>query len=50
MTDSKNEIKRMVEGKIKIQNAKKIVYIVEKIIDLNKQNQTGKDIETLRPN
>ena len=40
----------MVEGKIKIQNAKKIVYIVEKIIDLNKQNQTGKDIETLRPN
>lgn len=40
----------MVEGKIKFQNAKKIVYIVEKIIDLNKQNQTGKDIETLRPN
>lgn len=40
----------MVEGKIKIQNAKKIAYLAEKIIDLNKQNQTGKDIETLRPN
>ena len=49
LSDLKNEIKKMSENKIEIEKPNKIVDIVEKIIDFNKQNQEGQGLKILTP-
>ena len=49
LSDLKNEIKKMSENKIEIEKPNKIVDIVEKIIDFNKQNQEGQGLKIFTP-
>ena len=49
LSDLKNAIKKMSENKIEIEKPNKIVDIVEKIIDFNKQNQEGQGLKILTP-
>ena len=44
MSDLKNEIEEMSENEIEIDQPNKIVDIVEKIFDFNKQNQEGQGL------
>ena len=50
LSDLENEIKKMSEDEIKTEKPYKIVDIVEKILESNKQNQEGKGIKILTPN
>ena len=49
LSDLKNAIKKMSENKIEIEKPNKIVDIVEKIIDFNKQNQEGQGLKIFTP-
>ena len=51
LKDLKEEVKKMSEAEIKTENPDKIVEIVEKILEFNKQNQQeGQGIKILTPN
>ena len=51
LKDLKEEIKKMSEAEIEIENPKLIVNIVEKILKFNEQNQQkGQGIKILTPN
>ena len=50
LSDLKNEIKKMSEDEIEIEKPHKIVDIVERILDFNRQNQEGQDLKILTPN
>ena len=45
----KNEIEEMSDDEIKIQKLDKILDIVEKILEFNRQNQEGKGLRILTP-
>ena len=49
LRDLKDEIKRMSENEIEIEKPDIMVNIVEKILELNRQNQKGKGIKILTP-
>ena len=49
LSDLKNEIEKMSENEKIIKQPNKIVNIVEKIFELNRQNQVGKMTEILAP-
>ena len=48
-SDLKNEIKKMSENEIKIEKPHKIVDIVERIFEFNRQNQEGQGLKMLTP-
>ena len=50
LSDLKNEIKKMSEDEIKVENLDKIVDIVEKILEFNQQNQERHGLKILTPN
>ena len=50
LNDLKNEIKKMSEDEIIIEKPNKIVDIVEKFLEFNKQNQQGHGLKVLTPN
>ena len=50
LKDLKEEIKKMSEEEINTEKPDKIVKIVRKILNFNKQNQEGKGIKMLTPN
>ena len=47
LSDLKNEIKEMSDDEIEIEKPNKIVDIVEKILEFNKQNQEGQGLKIL---
>ena len=49
-SDLKDESKKVSEDEIKTEKPDKILKIVEKIIDFNKQNKIGKGLKILTPN
>ena len=49
LSDLKNEIEKMSENEKIIKQPNKIVNIVEKIFELNRQNQVGKMTKILAP-
>ena len=50
LVDLENEIGEMSEDEIKIKKPHKIVNIVKKILNFNKQNQSGEGLKILTPN
>ena len=48
--DLENEIGEMSKDEIKIEKSHKIVNIVKKILNFNKQNQSGEGLKILTPN
>ena len=48
-SDLKNEIKEMSDDETKMEKLYKIVSIVEKILEFNRQNQEGKRLKILTP-
>ena len=50
LKDLKEEIKKMSEAEIEIEDPESIVEIVEEILKFNEQNQQGKGIKILTPN
>ena len=46
-SDIKNEIKEMSDDEIEIEKPDKIVNIVEKILEFNRQNQEGQGLKIL---
>ena len=50
LKDLKEEIKKMSEEEIEIEDPESIVEIVEEILKFNKQNQEGQGIKILTPN
>ena len=48
--DLENEIREMSKDEIKIEKSHKIVNIVKKILNFNKQNQSGEGLKILTPN
>ena len=48
--DLKEEIKKMSEAEIEIEDPESIVEIVEEILKFNEQNQQGEGIKILTPN
>ena len=50
LKDLKEEIKKMSEAEIEIEDPEPIVEIVEKILKFNEQNQQGQGIKILTPN
>ena len=50
LSDFKNGIENMSEIEKEIEKPNKIVNIVERILEFNKQNQEGKWLEILTPN
>ena len=46
-SDTKNEIKEMSDDEIEIEKPDKIVNIVEKILEFNRQNQEGQGLKIL---
>ena len=50
LSDLKNEIKKMSDDEIKVENPDKIVDIVEKILGFNQQNQERHGLKILTPN
>ena len=50
LKDLKEEIKKMSEEEIEIEDPESIVEIVEEILKFNEQNQQGKGIKILTPN
>ena len=49
LVDLKNEIKKMSEDETEIEKPDEMVDIVEKILELNDQNQEGKGLKILTP-
>ena len=49
LVDLKNEIKKMSEDETEIEKPDEMVDIVEKILELNDQNQEGKGLNILTP-
>ena len=49
MIDLKNEIKKMSDNEIEIEKPDKIVDIVEKIVEFNRQNQEENGLKILTP-
>ena len=49
LVDLKNETKKMFEDETEIEKPDEIVDIVEKILELNDQNQEGKGLKILTP-
>ena len=49
LKDLKEKIKKMSKAEIDIEKPDKIVYIVEKILKLNEQNQQGQGLKILTP-
>ena len=47
LSDIKNEIKKMSDDEIEIEKPDKIVNIVEKILEFNRQNQEGQGLKIL---
>ena len=47
LSDLKNEIKEMSDDEIEIEKPDKIVNIVEKILEFNRQNQEGQGLKIL---
>ena len=47
LSDLKNEIKEMSDDEIEMEKPNKIVDIVEKILEFNKQNQEGQGLKIL---
>ena len=50
LNDLKNEIRKMSEDEIKNEKPHKIVDIVKRILDFNRQNQRGQGLKILTPN
>ena len=50
LSDLKDKIKEMSEYEKKIEQPDKILKIVEKILEFNKQNQSGQGLKMLTPN
>ena len=50
LSDLKNEIKKMSKDEIKNEKPYKIVDIVERILDFNRQKQEGQGLKILTPN
>ena len=50
LKDLKEEIKKMSEAEIEIEDPESIVEIVEKILKFNEQNQQGQGLKILTPN
>ena len=50
LIDLKNKIKEMSEDEKKIEKPDKILKIVDKILEFNEQNQSGKGLKILTPN
>ena len=50
LSDLKNKIKKMSKDEIKNEKPRKIVDIVEKILEFNKQNQEREGLKILTPN
>ena len=50
LKDLKEEIKKMSEAEIEIEDPESIVNIIEKILKFNKQNQQGQGLKILTPN
>ena len=50
LKDLKEEIKKMSEAEIEIEDPESIVEIVEEILKFNEQNQQGKGLKILTPN
>ena len=50
LKDLKEEIKKMSEAEIEIEDPESIVEIVEEILKFNEQNQQGKGLKILNPN
>ena len=50
LSDLKNEIKKMSKDEIKNEKPYKIVDIVERILDFNRQKQEGQGLKILMPN
>ena len=50
LKDLKEEIKKMSEAEIEIEDPESIVKIVEEILKFNKQNQQGQGLKILTPN
>ena len=48
-SDLKNEIKKMSENELKIEKPHKIVDIIERIFEFNRQNQEGQGLKMLTP-
>ena len=46
LIDFKNDFKEMYKNEIKIKNPDRIVDIIKKILEFNKQNQTGEGLTT----
>ena len=46
----KEEIKKMSEAEIEIEDPESIVKIVEEILNFNEQNQQGQGLKILTPN
>ena len=49
LSDLKDDIKEMSDDETEIEKPYKIVDIVEKILELNRQNQEGQGLKTLTP-
>ena len=49
LSDVKDDIKEMSDDEIEIEKPYKIVDIVEKILELNRQNQEGQGLKILTP-
>ena len=50
LSDLKDEIEKMSEDEIEIEKPYKIVDIVKKILEFNKQSQEGQGLKLLTPN
>ena len=50
LKDLKEEIKKISEAEIEIEDPESIVKIVEEILNFNKQNQQGQGLKILTPN
>ena len=49
LSDLKNEIKKMSKNEIENEKSDKVVDIVEKILQFNRQNQEGQRLKVLPP-
>ena len=50
LSDLENEIEQMPEDEIEIKELYELVYIVEKILEFNTQNQEGQGLKIITPN
>ena len=49
LSDLKGEIEKLSEDEIEIEKPNKIVHIVERILEFNRQNQEGQVLKILTP-